>query len=100
MGDRFYTQQLQALGNCPGNKNPNRRSRKVAWDDDKKAEAVRLYEAAEPTPETSMEIVKDVAEELDESPNGKPPPLNLVVELQVEVLQVLAYLKLPQLMRS
>ena len=70
MGDRFYTQQLQALGNCPGNKNPNRRSRKVAWDDDKKAEAVRLYEAAEPTPETSMEIVKDVAEELDESPNG------------------------------
>jgi hypothetical protein len=42
----------------------------VAWDDDKKAEAVSLYEKAEPTPETSMEIVKDIAEELDESPNG------------------------------
>ena len=70
MGDRFYAQQLQALGNCPGNKNPNKRTRKVAWDDDKKAEAVTLYEAAEPTPETSMEIVKDIAEELDESPNG------------------------------
>ena len=42
----------------------------MAWDDDKKAEAVTLYEAAEPTPETSMEIVKDIAEELDESPNG------------------------------
>ena len=70
MGDRFYTQQLQALGDCPGNKNPNRRTRKVAWDDDKKAEAVKLYEAAEPTPETSMEIVKDIADELDESPNG------------------------------
>ena len=70
MGDRFYTQQLQALGTCPGNKNPNRRSRKVAWDDDKKAQAVSLYEEAEPTPETSMEIVKDIAEELDESPNG------------------------------
>jgi len=70
LGDRFYTQQLKALGDCPGNKNPNRRSRKVAWDDDKKAEAVHLYEAAEPTPETSMEIVKDIAEELDESPNG------------------------------
>jgi hypothetical protein len=42
----------------------------VAWDDDKKAEAVTLYEAASPTPETSMEIVKDIAEELDESPNG------------------------------
>ena len=70
MGDRFYTQQLQTLGDCPGNKNPNKRTRKVAWDDDKKAQAVSLYEEAEPTPETSMEIVKDIAEELDESPNG------------------------------
>ena len=70
MGDRFYTQQLKALGDCPGNKNPNKRTRKVAWDDDKKAQAVSLYEEAEPTPETSMEIVKDIAEELDESPNG------------------------------
>ena len=70
MGDRFYTQQLQTLGDCPGNKNPKKRTRKVAWDDDKKAQAVSLYEEAEPTPETSMEIVKDIAEELDESPNG------------------------------
>ena len=70
MGDRFYTQQLKALGDCPGNKNPNKRTRKVAWDDDKKAQAVSMYEEAEPTPETSMEIVKDIAEELDESPNG------------------------------
>jgi hypothetical protein len=70
LGDRFYTQQLQSLGDCPGNKNPNKRTRKVAWDDDKKAQAVSLYEEAEPTPETSMEIVKDIAEELDESPNG------------------------------
>ena len=70
MGDRFYAQQLKALGDCPGNKNPTKRKRKVAWDDDKKAQAVALYEEAEPTPETSMEIVKDIAEELDESPNG------------------------------
>jgi hypothetical protein len=70
LGDRFYTQQLQSLGDCPGNKNPNKRTRKVAWDDDKKAQAVSLYEEAQPTPETSMEIVKDIAEELDESPNG------------------------------
>ena len=42
----------------------------MAWDDDKKAQAVNLYEEAEPTPETSMEIVKDIAEELNESPNG------------------------------
>jgi len=70
MGKNFYEQQLKTLGDCPGNKNPNKRTRKVAWDDDKKAEAVTLYEAASPTPETSMEIVKDIAEELDESPNG------------------------------
>jgi len=70
MGDRFYQQQLAATGDCPGNKNPNKRKRKVAWDDDKKAQAVSMYEEAEPTPETSMEIVKDIADELDESPNG------------------------------
>ena len=42
----------------------------MAWDDDKKAQAVSMYEEQDPTPETSMEIVKDIAEELDESPNG------------------------------
>jgi hypothetical protein len=42
----------------------------MAWDDDKKAQAISLYEAADPTPETSMEIVKDLADELEESPNG------------------------------
>ena len=70
MGQRFYEQQLKTLGDCPGNKNPNKRSRKVAWTDESKAQAVSMYEAAEPTPENSMEIVKDIAEELDESPNG------------------------------
>lgn len=42
----------------------------MAWDDDKKAQAVAMYEEAEPTPETSMEIVKDIADQLEESPNG------------------------------
>ena len=42
----------------------------MAWDDDKKAQAVSMYEEQDPTPETSMEIVKDIADELDESPNG------------------------------
>jgi hypothetical protein len=70
LGDRFYTQQLQSLGDCPGNKNPNKRIRKVAWTDESKAQAVSMYEAGEPTPETSMEIVKYIADELDESPNG------------------------------
>ena len=70
MSDRFYLSQLKALGTCPGYKQPNKRKRKMAWDDDKKAQAVSMYEEAQPTPETSMEIVKDIAEELDESPNG------------------------------
>ena len=70
MSERFYLSQLKALGTCPGSKQPNKRKRKMAWDDDKKAQAVSLYEEAQPTPETSMEIVKDIAEELDESPNG------------------------------
>ena len=71
MGDRFYMQQLAATGNCPGaTQSQQRRKRKMAWDDDKKAQAVSMYEEAEPTPENSMEIVKEIAEELDESPNG------------------------------
>ena len=43
----------------------------MAWTDESKAQAVELYTEADPTPETSMEIVKDIAEELKgESPNG------------------------------
>lgn len=42
----------------------------MAWDEDKRAEAVSMYEEAEPTPENSMEIVKQIAEDLGESPNG------------------------------
>jgi hypothetical protein len=42
----------------------------MAWDDEKKAQAVAAYEGADPTPETSMEIVKDIADDLEESPNG------------------------------
>ena len=42
----------------------------MAWDDDKKEQAVEMYTAEEPTPENSMEIVKSIADELGESPNG------------------------------
>lgn len=69
MGDRFYQQQLQALGTCPGSTQTKRKKR-MAWDDDKKAEVIEAYEKAEPTPENSMEIVKEIAEEFGESPNG------------------------------
>ena len=42
----------------------------MAWDDAKKKKVVDLYLAGEPTPENSMEIVKEIADDLDESPNG------------------------------
>ncbi|SVB98185.1 uncharacterized protein METZ01_LOCUS251039 [marine metagenome] len=69
MGDRFYNEMLDRIGTCPGYRGTTRR-RRMAWDDAKKAEAVDLYSSQEPTPETSMEIVKDVADSLGESPNG------------------------------
>ena len=42
----------------------------MAWNDDKRAEVVAQYEGAAPTPETSMEIVKEIADDVGESPNG------------------------------
>ena len=71
MGDRFYQQQIQALGTCPGAPHSTtRRKRKMAWTDEKKAEVIEAYENANPTPENSMEIVAEIAEEHNESPNG------------------------------
>ena len=58
MGDRFYLQQQ------------NKRKRKMPWTDESKAEAIESYTDANPTPETSMEIVKQIADDLGESPNG------------------------------
>jgi len=42
----------------------------MAWDDSRKQEAVDLYTQADPTPETSMEIVADIADQMGESVNG------------------------------
>ena len=68
MGDRFYAAQIKALGACPGY--TGKRKKNMAWDDAKKKKVVELYLAGDPTPENSMEIVKEIADELDESPNG------------------------------
>jgi transposase-like protein len=59
MGYLYYTRQLNKTG-----------KRKMPWTDESKAEAVELYTEQNPTPETSMEIVKDIADQLGESPNG------------------------------
>jgi len=81
MSDRFYMQMQQATGWCPGFKNTSSREeyeqkfkklrrKNMSWTDEKKQEAVDMYTAEEPTPENSMEIVKEIAEQLEESPNG------------------------------
>ena len=72
MGDRFYQQMRDATGWCPGMPEhlKNKRRRRMAWTDEAKAQAVEMYTAEEPTPENSMEVVKEIAAELGESPNG------------------------------
>lgn len=70
MSDRFYQQQLKTLGDCPGNQKPKKGRRNMAWTDEKKAAVVAAYQAAEPTAENSIEIVNEIAEEYEESPNG------------------------------
>lgn len=42
----------------------------MAWDDAKKAKVVEMYEAENPTPENSVQIVKQIAEKVGETPNG------------------------------
>ena len=73
MSDRFYLQMREATGWAPGLPEfyKQRRKRRMSnWTDESKAQAVEMYTAEEPTPENSMEIVKMIAEELGESPNG------------------------------
>lgn len=40
------------------------------WTDERRAQAVEMYQERNPTAQNSMEIVKEIAEELDASPNG------------------------------
>lgn len=42
----------------------------MAWTEELKAKVIASYQAADPTPETSTEIIKDIAEEFEQSPNG------------------------------
>jgi hypothetical protein len=42
----------------------------MAWTDETKQTAIDAYLAGSPTPENSTELVKQIAEDLEESPNG------------------------------
>lgn len=40
------------------------------WNDDLRAQVIKDYQEAEPTPENSSEIVSQIAEDIGASPNG------------------------------
>lgn len=42
----------------------------MAWTDEIKAKVIQAYKDADPTPETSTEIIKDIADQFEQSPNG------------------------------
>lgn len=42
----------------------------MAWTEDQKNEAIEAYKAGNPTPETSTEIIKEIAEKMEQSANG------------------------------
>lgn len=42
----------------------------AVWTEELKKQAIEMYEAGEPTAENSTELVKEIAEELDQSQNG------------------------------
>ena len=42
----------------------------ATWTDELKAQAIKMYQDAEPTADNSMEVVKEIADELNQSPNG------------------------------
>lgn len=42
----------------------------ASWTDELKEQVIKMYQDADPTPETSTEIIKDIAEEIEMSPNG------------------------------
>ena len=42
----------------------------MAWTEELKKQAIAEYEAGEPTPDNSTELIKEIAENLEQSPNG------------------------------
>ena len=71
MSDRFYLQMRQATGWAPGlPESYKRRKRMSNWTDELKSQVIEDYQGADPTPETSMEIVSDIAENIGQTPNG------------------------------
>ena len=42
----------------------------MAWTEEQKDSAIEAYKAGNPTPETSTELIKQIAEDMEQSANG------------------------------
>lgn len=42
----------------------------MAWTEEDKQKAIAAYKAGDPTPENSTELIKEIAEEMEQSANG------------------------------
>lgn len=42
----------------------------MSWTDEQKSQAIAAYKAGKPTPENSTELIKQIAEDMSQSPNG------------------------------
>jgi hypothetical protein len=42
----------------------------MAWTEDQKSAAIKAYEDGKPTPENSTELIKEIAENMEQSANG------------------------------
>lgn len=42
----------------------------MAWTDADKQKAIDAYTSGDPTPENSTELIKEIAEEMEQTPNG------------------------------
>ena len=56
----------------------------MAWTDEQREEAKELYLNANPTPETTTEIVKDVAETMGQTANGVRMILNKMDDVYIK----------------
>ena len=70
MGDRFYSQMLKATGSCPGRPRKSKGAKNNMWTDELREQVIKQYTDANPTADNSMEIVKEIAEEIGATPNG------------------------------
>ena len=68
MGDRYYAQMY---GGKQGYAvNTKKRKRMSTLTEELEAQVIEVFQAANPTPENSMDIVNSLAEEHEQSPNG------------------------------